>query len=189
MNEINYYSSNSDVTLERTPLPEGSRWRPGAAGLTERVAAGNGQGDGWLLYFYERWLIAELWVSGAWITSRHLDCSPLLRVGGTRHRNLVAFGWNKINDTISFGCVTRDADNPEDAAAVHADFPVYKLAHVLAPPTELHLGGAKISAGNLTTNRTLDARVSTVAGRVINRNPLTRGELARLAGREARYAD
>lgn len=193
MSDINYYSSDSDLILNGSDRSSDStaatsRWRPGRAGLTERVAMGDGRGDGFLVYFYERHLVFEMWAGGNWLATRSVDCTPLLRVGGKNHINLLAFGFDRHESTVSLGCVCRDAANPNDAASVFETFYIPNLAFSLGLGPIVSLGAARVNANGVTTVRTLDAKVSTVAGRVCSMNPLTKGELARLSGRERRYA-
>lgn len=192
-NEVNYYTENSDITIlsgESAPPTEPTvNWRPGLAGYTERVAMGSGDGNGWFIYFFERWLVVEFWSNGQWEFSRRLDCSSLQTISGFKHRHMVAFGWNIQDRMISLGCVSRNVDNPSDARIVHADFYVPNLHLVFAHPERIYIGGSKVFDGTATITKNIGAKsVKSVGGRISSKNALTKGELARLSGREVRYA-
>lgn len=191
--EVNYYTEDSDVTIlggDIAPEEVTQDWRPGLAGYAERVAMGSGDGNGWFIYFFERWLVVEFWTDGQWEFTRRLDCSALQSINGTKHRHVVAFGWNLESNMISLGCVSRDVDNPQDARIVHGDFYVRNLHSVFAHPERIYLGGSIVDDGMKTVSRALGAtNVKSIGGRVSSRNPLTKGELARQSGREVRYAE
>jgi len=190
--EVNYYTENSDVTLLTSPTQTqapGTSWRPGLAGLTERVAMGSGDGNGWFVYFFERWLVIECWVDGQWEFTRRLDCTPLQDVQGSKHRHLIGMGYDLQNNMISLGCVSRDADNPDDARVVHGDFYVPNLNRVFAHPPVVHMGTVPVAVPGGTQTRTINAKISTVGGRVSSKYYLSKGELARLSAREVKYAD
>lgn len=186
MSEVNYYSENSDVTLLGPDGAGQASWRPGDAGLSERVAMGSGLADGWFVYFLERLLIVEVWAGGAWQLTRTLDCSALTEVGGSRWRHLVAFGYDAPAGRLSLGVVSRNKDNPGDARSVYGEWLIPNLAHVFAHPPVIELGTLGVAAPGGVQTRSLGASVRSVAGRVASRSYLTRGELARISGREVR---
>lgn len=190
--EANYYTENSDITIlsgDTNPQTPTQSWRPGLAGYTERVAMGSGDGNGWFIYFFERWLVVEFWSNGQWEFTRRLDCSPLQAVSGTQHRNVVAFGWNLQERLISLGCVSRNVNNPDDARMVHQDFYVHNLHMIFAHPEKIYIGGAKLYNGSSTGYKNLgSSKVKSVGNRISSRNYLSRGELSKLSGREVKYA-